>query len=443
MDIENEVLRRVSPSPTQRARVARVAGELLSEVTEASKSEGEAIECMLVGSVAKDTYTHPPDIDIFILFEASTSREHLEESGLRIGRKVLINGEERYAEHPYIHGRKGGFDVDLVPCFKIDSPVGLKSAVDRTPFHTRYVEARMSTSQKQEVRILKQFMKGIGVYGAEAKVQGFSGYLVELLILKYRSFQGTLEAASKWNHGTVLDLGERGGEFDSPLIFYDPVDASRNVASAVSRNAFALFVQAAIEYLRKPSPEFFFPRKQKIWSMTRVKKELTRRRTRILAVRFPRPDLIDDDLYPQARRSIDGLGALLSSGGYRVLDRTVCVGARRVTLIYELEGDRLPLVQEHVGPPSWLPNSREFLKKWSGRAVSGPFLSDGRWMAIVERKHSEAAAFLRAEAGKAALGSGFKDVARMKVLSHSQALNAGLQQEFTKHLDRTLPWKRA
>jgi tRNA nucleotidyltransferase (CCA-adding enzyme) len=45
-----------------------------------------------------------------------------------------------------------------------------------------------------EVRLLKKFMKGTGVYGAEIKIGGFSGYLCELLILKYRSFAQTIEA---------------------------------------------------------------------------------------------------------------------------------------------------------------------------------------------------------------------------------------------------------
>jgi tRNA nucleotidyltransferase (CCA-adding enzyme) len=37
-------------------------------------------------------------------------------------------------------------------------------------------------------------MKGTGVYGAEAKVEGFSGYLTELLVINYGSFPKALEA---------------------------------------------------------------------------------------------------------------------------------------------------------------------------------------------------------------------------------------------------------
>jgi len=43
---------------------------------------------------------------------------------------------------------------------------------------------------------LKQFMKGIGVYGSELRRRGFSGYLTELLVINYGSFLGVLKEAS-------------------------------------------------------------------------------------------------------------------------------------------------------------------------------------------------------------------------------------------------------
>ena len=51
---------------------------------------------------------------------------------------------------------------------------------------------------RDEVRVLKKFMKGIDTYGAEIKVGGFSGMLCETLILNYGSFEDTIKSASDW-----------------------------------------------------------------------------------------------------------------------------------------------------------------------------------------------------------------------------------------------------
>ena len=92
-----------------------------------------------------------------------------------------------------------------------------------------------------EVRLLKKFMQGIGVYGAEIKVGGFSGYLCELLIMKYGSFAETVEAFANYNKRVIIDIenyyADRQNElsllFPEPLVIVDPVDKGRNVASAV------------------------------------------------------------------------------------------------------------------------------------------------------------------------------------------------------------------
>ena len=92
-----------------------------------------------------------------------------------------------------------------------------------------------------DVRLLKRFMQGIGVYGAEIKVGGFSGYLCELLIMKYGSFTQTIRAFAEYNRRVVVDIegfyANRANElqllFPESLVIIDPVDKGRNVASAV------------------------------------------------------------------------------------------------------------------------------------------------------------------------------------------------------------------
>ncbi|HQQ25676.1 MAG TPA: nucleotidyltransferase domain-containing protein, partial [Methanomassiliicoccales archaeon] len=176
MSLEEEVLRKLRPRAGTVRRLEE-AVERLKRSTDASISRsGLDLRTMLVGSVAKGTYVGEPDIDLFVLFPEDVERKDLERVGLRIGQEVL-GGETRYAEHPYTHGEMDGFEVDLVPCYEVKDASQIRSAVDRTPFHTRFVLSHLDDGKRDQVLLLKQFMKGIGVYGAEAKVQGFSGYL--------------------------------------------------------------------------------------------------------------------------------------------------------------------------------------------------------------------------------------------------------------------------
>ena len=100
---------------------------------------------------------------------------------------MLDSYEIRYAEHPYVHGIVKGVEVDVVPCYRLKDASRIKSAVDRTPFHHEWLKDRIK-GKENEVRLLKGFLKANGLYGAEYKVRGFSGYLCELLIMFYGSF---------------------------------------------------------------------------------------------------------------------------------------------------------------------------------------------------------------------------------------------------------------
>jgi tRNA nucleotidyltransferase (CCA-adding enzyme) len=234
MTLESEILKSIKPSPAQDKKVGALVEELSEKVVDVSRKLDLHIEPMLVGSVAKGTHLKDPDIDLFMLFPESTPLDQLKEKGLEIGRKI-IDGKEHYAQHPYVRGIYKGFKVDLVPCFRIRDTRSKMSAVDRTPFHTDFVKRHLKKDEADQVRLLKRFMKGIECYGAEAKVQGFSGYLCELLIMRFASFKKVLEAASGWTVGQALELpGCEGNEFPEPLTFVDPVDSTRNVASAVA-----------------------------------------------------------------------------------------------------------------------------------------------------------------------------------------------------------------
>ena len=113
--------------------------------------EARGVEAMVVGSASRGTWVRGDrDLDLFLLFPPELDRESLERDGLSIARAIALEfGDgyrEKYAEHPYINATVDGIDVDLVPCYCVASATGIQSAVDRTPFHTRYVSERIGGS---------------------------------------------------------------------------------------------------------------------------------------------------------------------------------------------------------------------------------------------------------------------------------------------------------
>jgi len=182
---------RIKPSPEEGRETRAVADEVMRRLRAAIPGD---IGIELVGSIAKGTaLAGSGDIDIFITFpHGKYTREDLEHTGLAFAKRALAKGETweiGFAEHPYLKAVIRGKDVEIVPAFKISSASEKASAADRSPLHTEYVLKRISEKQKDDVRMLKKFLKRLAVYGAEVKVEGFSGYLCELLILRHASIQ--------------------------------------------------------------------------------------------------------------------------------------------------------------------------------------------------------------------------------------------------------------
>jgi tRNA nucleotidyltransferase (CCA-adding enzyme) len=263
------VLKRVTPTEPERSRIDALARKLERRVTSAAKAMKIKAKVRVEGSVAKDTWlSGEPDVDIFMRVPTSIPRKSLGDICLRVARKATEGSKqvERFAEHPYLEAFVEETRVNIVPCY--NTKIGhLQSATDRTPFHSDYIKKQMSPKMRGEVRLLKKFMKGTGVYGAEIRTGGFSGYLCELLVLQYGSFVATLRALARHRQRVVVDMErhylnrehEMALLFKEPLVIIDPVDKGRNVASAVKAQIFDTFVAAAQAFLRAPELKFFYP----------------------------------------------------------------------------------------------------------------------------------------------------------------------------------------
>ena len=240
-------------------------------------------------------------------------------SPARIARKFTHVFCEKYAEHPYINATIDSIDVDLVPCYNVASAAHIQSAVDRTPFHTRYITDKIN-GLVDDVLLLKRFAKAGGIYGSDQMTEGFSGYLCELLVLHYGGFTPLLRAASEWGPHLKIDIEHHAAkEFDEPLIVIDPVDPRRNVAAAVSIDRMAEFVELARGYLEAPSEAFFtLPRETPDEPRRNLPRLLASRGTALYAITFATPPFIEEVVVPQLKRSTGAISDLLTRSGFVV-----------------------------------------------------------------------------------------------------------------------------
>src|SRR3990170_366541 len=293
MALEAQVLKRVVPSPEEEARLRATVEDVKRRVSAGIRARGLDAEPLLVGSVAKGTHLSEAEIDLFVAFPRTVPREALEREGLALG-AFLEDKLRMYAEHPYTRGRWNGFEVEVVPCYRIADASEKMSAVDRTPLHAAYVIAKLGPAQRDEGRLPRA---------------------VE--------------------------------------------EACRRAEFRVAGSRFAV---------------------------------------------------------------VDG----------------------QVLLLYEFEVFALPAVEKHRGPPVWMKNAEDFLRRWrrAKDAMGAPRIEGDRWVVDVRRAATDAAALVRKGLPRMSLGSHLdRAVRRARVLRDAQLFRKAYLPEVTRLLDPRFPWE--
>ena len=406
--ILRRVLRRATPSAKEKEKTEQFSKRLTARLQRELTKTGLGAEAHVEGSVAKGTWlADEKDVDLFVIVPKELGREAFTkviDVAKRVAGKRFL---EAYAEHPYVEAKIGEFTVDFVPCFRVGSAGEAESSVDRTPFHTIYIKERLSGEATKDVRLLKRFMRGIGVYGAEIRVGGFSGYLCELLVLHYGSFLNVLEAAADWKETTMVDMENHyGGQetevrkaFPEPLVVVDPVDRGRNVASAVGIERLFEFAAASRQFLKAPRYEFFYPETVEPFSLDKFSRALKSRGTTLVMLKTSCAKAVPDVLWGQLYRSQKALSKLISADGFSVVRDAVWSDEKAVDVfVFELASRYLPLIERHVGPPiSKREDCEKFLVKHakSREVLSGPRVEGDRWVVDRKRRHTDVAELLR------------------------------------------------
>ena len=97
-EIIKEALKQVEPKLEEKEKLLNLKDKILNQINSLDISN---IEPKVVGSIAKGTFLEGTDIDIFLVFQKGID---LKKEGLSIARKILPDGKELYAQHPYLRG---------------------------------------------------------------------------------------------------------------------------------------------------------------------------------------------------------------------------------------------------------------------------------------------------------------------------------------------------
>lgn len=365
----------------------------------------------LQGSMAKDTWLHgQADLDIFIQFPPSVERSEWTNRVLPLIRKEFRDYKviERYAEHPFLELiTKDNVRVNVVPCYRVEKGKWL-SATDRTPYHKEYMNSKLAEETRLQARLLKRFCMGVDVYGAEIKVGGFSGMLVETLALYYKSFPKLLASAGQWKRGAVIDiegvyegrLGEAKKKFqDNPLVVVDPVDPERNLAAALRPERLWSFVAASRAFLERPGNQFFYPPPFSPRTTAEVIRKIRLSGSDILVVFFEHQEIVPDILWGQLYRLEGTLVELLERYEFQMVrSKAWSNDAKHSAVLFELHEASLPSMVVRQGPPvERLTESKSFITKHANAkdTVRGPWIEGERWMVEKRREFKSADELLR------------------------------------------------
>lgn len=372
------VLSKVSPSASEAFAEKQFAWQAVKKI----QKELPKANVTFVGSAARDTgLKGDNDIDVFAAWPREMQEEEIVKKTFAATKKALrAKWETHYAEHPYLQAKIGRYKVEVIPCFRIGQHEGIKSAVDRSPLHMEFLQDRLTQEQRRDVRAFKQFLKNAGLYGAELAVQGFSGLLCEYLILNYRTLEGLVENASKWRPPVLIEFDPADSDkktLVAPLVVIDAVDRNRNVAAVVSETNVHRFISLCRAFWNEPSEKFFFLQR-KPPSAALLRKKIRERKTHFCLIELKTPELVEDILIPQLRRSQKTLERHLHLAGFPVFGSHSFCENGKCFILFELLSEKTPFLKRENGPP--VANEKavaQFLK--ARKSVSrGPFVDGDR-----------------------------------------------------------------
>lgn len=360
------------PKETDVLKIKSAAEWVKNFILLRSKALGTKITAEFGGSYAKNTWVRDnSDVDIFVSFDSEKKTKLLENL-------VPSSFKQERGTRTYFRGESGGITVEIIPVVRFNDITKVENSIDLSILHAAYINSRMKEKLRKDTVILKEFCKANGRYGSETYIHGFSGYSLELLIIKYGGLKELFQAVSSWMPGVYVDIEnaypdqskalEAIGARESPLILVDPTNPKRNVCGSLNAENFAGLVFAVKRFMTGPSKEFFVRKdsvKQIIGTSKSRGTKLFRYKTEIKGPR--------DRFLSKYNKGLFRLVKALKENGVGVYDYKPLYSERKVELFLEIESTPVTKTRKVYGPNVWLnlENFQKFLKQHPNTYLSG------------------------------------------------------------------------
>ena len=191
-DVRDDILLEITPSKEEAEKQQKIISTLTESLVEYSESNNHIYSFIEAqGSTGKKQtqLRGLGDIDLFVALSPEEYKEVLElpskerrEALDRIldllvdewfipamGRLEPKSMMKTYSQHPYLSLEYLDTDVDILVCFDLSketlSTEGPVTAVDRTVHHTKFVTERINNRLREDIRILKSFVRASHTYG--------------------------------------------------------------------------------------------------------------------------------------------------------------------------------------------------------------------------------------------------------------------------------------
>ena len=309
--IFSDVLSSVVSGRDSEKEVIGKAEKILSALRKSAEKAGYIVSIELGGSAAKKTFLRQDfDCDVFVRFDYDKYSEHDSELSSYLKKIILDAGfspVELHGSRNYFQFIADDLKFELVPVLWLKSIHEIKHAknvTDASPFHVYWfnkkcdLSARIPEKSSQDpsvigdtnpdiyrlnnqVRLTKIFSKAQRVYGAESYIQGFSGHVLDILIVHFGNFYNLADFFAKQDE--MLDLKKydpkkividvegfyhgkdslevqkllNPSKIDSPIIIIDPISKDRNASSSIGLDKFNKFIRACRRFIDAPDGSLF------------------------------------------------------------------------------------------------------------------------------------------------------------------------------------------
>ncbi|MGV8087412.1 MAG: nucleotidyltransferase domain-containing protein [Candidatus Woesearchaeota archaeon] len=263
--------------------VIKEVDNIVIEINNLLKKDNISAECVKGGSIAKETFLKDDyDIDLFIRYNITYRDSDISFMTSKILDKlckkiktqiVKIHGSRDYYQFNIIKNKKIlAFEVIPVLLIHASNYSDAQNITDLSPEHVTWVKKYTTKKPEliEDIRVAKQFCKANKVYGAESYINGFSGHILDILIIHHGSFINLINTFSKYEYDDlkkpiIIDteknlpnpLIQLNKNKITPLIIIDPIQKDRNSAAALNKEKLWMFILASKEFIKNPSKDFF------------------------------------------------------------------------------------------------------------------------------------------------------------------------------------------